>query len=244
MSDAPEPDPYFRAIEEEFLRRRGAPLLLSPRDWGLIAAWQEGGIPLRIVLQGIASVFDAWERRAPASRRINSLSYCRQEVLSLHAIWLGLQAAGAGRPGAGGDTGAVTTAGAAMRRHLGRLHRRLREAMATASEAGSDRLVAALAGAAGDLKRLRKDLRGGLIGLEELEIRLKGLDAAVVEAARQALPAERIREAEVEVERALAERAARIGAPALEAIVRAGVAHAIRRACNLPRLTLFDDTPH
>ena len=66
---------YYRAIEEEFVRRRGAALLLSPRDWTLIGTWHEAGIPLRIVLQGIASVFDAFERRAPAGRRINSLSY-------------------------------------------------------------------------------------------------------------------------------------------------------------------------
>ncbi len=63
MSEPGEAGDYYRAVEEEFLRRRGAPLLLSPRDWALIGDWQAAGIPLRIVLQGIANVFDAFERR-------------------------------------------------------------------------------------------------------------------------------------------------------------------------------------
>src|SRR4029077_10459400 len=55
-------DEYFRAVEEEFVRRRGAAMLLSPRDWSLIGEWQEAGVPLRVVLQAINNIFDAFER--------------------------------------------------------------------------------------------------------------------------------------------------------------------------------------
>ena len=49
---------YFNRIEEHFGRRRGGPLVLSPKDWGLVEAWHDSGIPLRIVLRGINQAFD------------------------------------------------------------------------------------------------------------------------------------------------------------------------------------------
>ncbi len=237
MTEPVEPDPYYRAIEEEFLRRRGAPLLLSPRDWSLIGEWKAAGIPLRVVLQGVANVFEAWSRRAPAGRRINSLSYCRQEVLALHTIDLGLRAAGAGRPA----TGETEGAGRAVARHLGRLHRGLRAAMATASEAGRDLLVGALAEAAADVQRIRKELKIGAFRLEELEDRLRRLDETVVAAAGRSLPAATLASAEASIERSIAVSAVGMGAAALEATRRVALARAVRAACALPRLTLFED---
>src|SRR5258706_1973204 len=117
------PDPYFQSIEEEFVRRRGAAMLLSPRDWHLMAEWKAAGIPLRVVLQSIRNVFDAFERRAATGRRINSLSYCRQEVASLHEIDLTVHAVEAGRP-TGAVRGAPGTAPGAPR--PGRLQRQAR----------------------------------------------------------------------------------------------------------------------
>jgi hypothetical protein len=237
MTGPAEPDPYYRDVEEEFLRRRGAPLLLSPRDWSLIGEWQAAGIPLRIVLQGIANVFEAWRGRAPAGRRINSLSYCRQEVLALHTIYLGLRGAGAGRPVSGEEGGA----GRALSRHLGRLHRGLRQAMAAASEAGRDLLVGALAEAAADVKRVRRDLKTGAFRLEDLEGRLRRLDDAVVDAARRSLPAATLAAAQESIGKDLAERAGQMTATALATTRHVALTRAVRYECALPRLTLFDD---
>jgi hypothetical protein len=36
---SPEEAEYFRLIEERFCALRGAAMLLSPRDWNLIAGW-------------------------------------------------------------------------------------------------------------------------------------------------------------------------------------------------------------
>src|SRR5262245_7733792 len=143
-------DPYFQAIEEAFNRRRAAPHLLSPRDWALIDSWQRARIPLRIVLQGIDNAFDAWARRPPTARRINSLSYCRQEVLALHELYLGLHGAEAARP----DEARAVHPAKALARHLGRLARRVKEAMGAASAGGLDPLVGALAEAAAEIKRM------------------------------------------------------------------------------------------
>ena len=83
MSDSGH-EQYFDRIEEYFGRRRGGPLVLSPKDWSLIEAWHESGIPLKIVLRGINQAFDRFAASGPRPDRINSLRYCEQEI---QAAW-------------------------------------------------------------------------------------------------------------------------------------------------------------
>ncbi|HET9533490.1 MAG TPA: hypothetical protein VFQ92_24265 [Blastocatellia bacterium] len=71
---------YFTEVEEEFVRRRGKPLLVSPMDWALIESWKNTGIPLHIVLRAINSAFDAYDARPRRFRKVNSIFYCQQEV--------------------------------------------------------------------------------------------------------------------------------------------------------------------
>ncbi|MFN7947154.1 MAG: hypothetical protein U0Z53_17510 [Blastocatellia bacterium] len=71
---------YFTEIEEEFVRRRGSHLLVSPLDWSLIETWQQRGIPLHVVLRGINSSFESCDPKARRGRKVNSLFYCQQEV--------------------------------------------------------------------------------------------------------------------------------------------------------------------
>ncbi len=73
---------YFSEIEEHFQRRRGSILICSPLDWALMEMWKEAGIPLEAVLRGIDAAFDKYDRRAKKTRKVNSLAYCQQEVLS------------------------------------------------------------------------------------------------------------------------------------------------------------------
>jgi hypothetical protein len=229
-------DEYYRAVEEAFVRRRGAAMLLSPRDWSLIGEWKEAGIPLRVVLQGIDNIFDAFERRAPAGRRINSLSYCRQEVLALHELYHVLHAAEAGRP----TSVARTAGGGAAVRHLGRLARRVREAMAVASEAGRDRLVGCLAEVAAELKHLRKDIKGGISDPHALEERLRRFDDNLLAATRDALAGSELAGLERAADLALGRAGDRMTPEARERTRRTALAALLRRAVGLPRLTLFD----
>jgi hypothetical protein len=71
---------YFTEIEEEFVKRRGSHMLVSPLDWTLIETWKQRGIPLHIVLRGINSSFDGYDRRLSRGRKVNSLFFCQQEV--------------------------------------------------------------------------------------------------------------------------------------------------------------------
>ena len=73
---------YFTEIEEQFLRRRGGGLLLTTLDWALIETWKEAGIPLEAALRGIDAAFDRYDQRPSKSKKVNSLAYCSQEVLT------------------------------------------------------------------------------------------------------------------------------------------------------------------
>jgi hypothetical protein len=73
---------YFSEIEERYLQRRGGGLLLSTLDWSLIETWKDAGIPLEAVLRGIDAAFDRYEQRPSKTKKINSLAYCSQAVLS------------------------------------------------------------------------------------------------------------------------------------------------------------------
>lgn len=81
---------YYTEIEDTFVRRRGKHLLLSPIDWAMIEGWQERGIPLHIVLRGIESVFDTFDKN-PGTRTIKGLLYCREEIEAQYAEWLTAQ---------------------------------------------------------------------------------------------------------------------------------------------------------
>ncbi len=74
------PDPlYFQEIAGAFLARRGAPLILSPRDLELIASWERAGIPLAAVLEGIENAMAPAGRPGPR-RPVLTLAFCGREV--------------------------------------------------------------------------------------------------------------------------------------------------------------------
>ncbi len=74
---------YFQAIEEIFVRLRGAPLLLSPADWQAARRWHREGVPLDLVRQALEEVFAKRKERG-AKGRISSLRYCASAV---EAAW-------------------------------------------------------------------------------------------------------------------------------------------------------------
>ena len=82
-----ETDRYFRAVEDHFIRLRGAPLVLSPDDWHLADTWLERRIPLPEVLRAISEVFES--ARARGRRKpVLSLAYCRHAVEEAYALHL------------------------------------------------------------------------------------------------------------------------------------------------------------
>lgn len=78
---------YFTEIEEEFVKRRGSHMLVSPLDWSLMENWKQRDIPLQVVLRGISNSFDGYDQRAQRGRKVNSLFYCQQEVEALFQVF-------------------------------------------------------------------------------------------------------------------------------------------------------------
>ena len=56
--------------------------MLSTLDWALIETWKDAGIPLAAALRGIDEAFDRYEQRPSKTKKVNSLAYCSQLVLS------------------------------------------------------------------------------------------------------------------------------------------------------------------
>src|ERR1700730_5099827 len=73
---------YFTEIEEHLQQRRGGILLLSTLDWALIETWKSAGVPLEAVLRGVDDAFDKYDERPSKSKKVNSLAYCSQAVLT------------------------------------------------------------------------------------------------------------------------------------------------------------------
>jgi hypothetical protein len=57
-------------------------MLCSTLDWALMETWKQAGIPLEAVLRGIDAAFDRYDARPNKTRKVNSLTYCAQEVLA------------------------------------------------------------------------------------------------------------------------------------------------------------------
>lgn len=105
---AKEQSRYYRLITEEFLRRRGAPLILAPGDFPVLAGWEARRIPLDAVLEGIRGAFEFLSMKGRPARGLK-LKYCEPFVdraLAQHKE----RRAGAGRSAAAPMPGAAQTA--------------------------------------------------------------------------------------------------------------------------------------
>lgn len=70
---------YFRALEAELSRLRGAPVILPPADYHQARAWREMGIPLDVVTTAMGEVY-ARRRESGELGRVSSLRYFASEV--------------------------------------------------------------------------------------------------------------------------------------------------------------------
>jgi hypothetical protein len=85
---------YYQSVEEFFVSRRGDPLFLSNPDWLLVRGWRRQGIPLRIVLRGIADALESHAHSFSRQRKVSSLAYCKAEVEAARQRWERALAAG------------------------------------------------------------------------------------------------------------------------------------------------------
>jgi hypothetical protein len=230
---------YFTEIEEQFLRRRGGGLLLTTLDWALIETWKDAGIPLEAVLRGIDSAFDRYDQRPSKSRKVNSLAYCSQEVLSA-AEDMKEAAVGASseqpsnKPSAmqGFEPEVIT---AFLLRNANALENAKLPARAGIS------LEAVAREAAQTLRKLAQEIetRKSPPKLEDLERHLTVLEEKLFALLLAAAPDEEVVAIRAQADRELAPYRGKMSAPQITQLQKQYLHKRLLEKYNLPRLSLF-----
>jgi hypothetical protein len=223
---------FFRDIEDHFVRLRRAPLVLSPGDWQVAAAWQERGIPLSVVLRALDTVFEKAAGR-PRHRSVQSLAYCRHAVEEEYARHLEASVGARGvapRTGVSGVSGAVSSR---LRRIGGDLERSADAWTATARGAAGQ-VVAAI--------RLMADrAENGEAAPERLEAELLELERSLLDVLAAELPEARRVALVAACEERLAAYRHRMNPEVLERTRNRCIEAGMRREHGLTRLSLLSD---
>jgi hypothetical protein len=220
MNATEEDRAFYEAAEAAFIRRRGTPFLLSPKDFSLLREWRALGVPIGAVEAGIDEAFTRREERA-AVGRVNSLSYCRDAVLE---AWERVSdaARGKGEP----SSGESVDVGAALDALSGRLHE---------SASRRPELAEPLESARAALTRLKASRKTA----EEIEASLVRLDRRLAKDLHAALPEPERSAIDADVSRQLGAALSRMDEAAADKTTKTLVRRAVRERLDLPRLTLL-----
>jgi len=226
---------YFTEIEEHFQRRRGTILLLSTLDWALIETWKNAGVPLEAALRGIDAAFDRYDQRPTKSKKVNSLAYCAQEVLTA-AEDMKEAAVGAGELKPEKQPGfEVADIAAFLRRNAGLLEKsRLHTREGFAPEALIRESAQSLQKLADEVETSEK-----LPRLEDLERRLTVIEEKLFAAILAATPDDALVAVRAEADRDLAPYRRNMTAPQIEQLHKQYVHKRLLEHCGVPRLSLF-----
>lgn len=229
----PRVDDYFSSIEEHFVRLRESPLLLSPKDWWLIQKWKEEGIPLSVVLQGLNRTFDKFKKGAQKRRKINSIAYCAQEVLS---AWEEFKESLIGKKKSEEQPPLFTFEEIAS--FLGELQQGLERAAKIAARKGKEELEGKLRDINRDVDQLRAEADEEM-DLEKVEERLEELENIVKEAIRHAEDEEVVKEIERQAEEELKEYRRGMSPRLFKDTVEGFVWKKLLASYKIPRMSIF-----
>lgn len=221
MSETEGDRGYYAAAEAAFIARRGTPFLLSPKDFALLKEWRALGIPLEAIEAGIDDAFTKREERG-ATGRVNSLSYCRDAILS---VWERRAETAVGR-GAGRAGGRSLDPSAA----LARLSERL-DSVARVHPELTEKIESALR----SLDRLARSRKPA----GEIEASLARLDRRLSNELALVLFPERRLRIDSRVDELLAKARVIMDRETEEKTRRALMRRTLREELALPRLTLL-----
>jgi hypothetical protein len=236
---------YFTEIEEQFLRRRGGGLLLTTLDWALIETWKDAGIPLEAVLRGIDAAFDRYDQRPSKSKKVNSLAYCSQEVLTA-AEDMKEAAAGAATNDSSNREKEKSALGFEPQTILQFLLRNADQLERADLPSGPGISAAAIVREiAATLRKLAQEITAAENDkkkspkLEDLERRLTVLEEKLFAALLTATPDDLIVAARAQADRELAAYRRKMTAPQIDQLQKQYVHKRLLEKYNLPRLSLF-----
>jgi hypothetical protein len=240
---------YFTEVEEEFVRRRGKPIMISPLDWALVETWKDAGIPLHIVLRAINEAFDAYDARAQKYRKINSIFYCQQQVEAAFAEYRLAQVGGdpASLGSASGESSGARRASDqpafpkdVLFGFLARCDDELRAAGSRASTSGLSALENAIVRSRTRMKEIIVEVEGSArVDAEALERDLDGLDRMILEAARESFGEEELKKLRAEAGSNLRSYRKKMDKAIYEQTVHNFISRRLREINNIPRMSLF-----
>ena len=236
---------YFTEIEEEFVRRRGKPLLISPMDWALVESWKTAGIPLHVVVRAINQAFDSYDSRPRRPRKVNSIFYCQQEVETVFAEYMLSQVGAAPRTSGearGRGPKEAPTPGFPREMVLEFLTRCDQELAGrrTASDSDPEEVVDAVTRARARLKELIGDVSASArIDSEGLEHDLDSIDRMLFQSILSATSEGDLKSIREEAESELHSYRKKMDKDIYQQTVTNLVSRRLREINRIPRLSLF-----
>jgi hypothetical protein len=226
---------YFTEIEEHYQQRRGGALLLSTLDWALIETWKDAGVPVQAVLRGIDEAFDKYDQGRSKNRKVNSLAYCSQAVMSAAEEMkeAALGAAPAEKP---------KEKGFHLSEIVGFLLNNATQLQAAKLPERPGISVGAVArDASASIRQLAEEIeRTGIPSrLEDLERRLSVLEEKLFAALLAAIPDDQIVAVRAQADRELAPYRRKMPAAQIEQLQKQFTHKRLLEQYNLPRLSLF-----
>ena len=205
---------YFCSIEEQFIRLRGAPMMLSNADWQVARKWFERGIPLTLVRATLEDLF-ARRRMRGASAKVLNLRYCAGAVEN---AWIEVKSLSAPRT--------------------------LSKSQPLDVAARLSRLAAALPPELDDLPAWRRRIvqlgeDDAEQSPERVETDLGRLDAELVSRLFAAMPQEKLERLQAAVDRSLVSLMRQTRSADLELARKRLLAQRLRQEQGLPVLSLF-----
>ena len=234
---------YFTEIEEEFVKRRGSHMLVSPLDWTLIETWKRRGIPLHIVLRGINSSFDGYDQRLNRGRKVNSLFFCQQEVEALFQEYVDSRV-GAGNGASKNGNGASQNGNGASQFAHGAVVEFLKAQCETLWRLEAKHLYPALketfARASERLSQIVEDLESsGAVAPELLEMDLMMIEEVILDGLREQAGEEKLGLLRKEADGKLRRYKESMEREVYEQTAGNFVAQRLREIHEVPRLSLF-----
>lgn len=238
---------YFTEVEDEFVRRRGKPMFISPMDWALVESWKNAGIPLHIVLRAINESFDAYEAKGRRYRKVNSIFYCEQTVETLFAEYRLSQVGAPATEPVQTKKGksAATRSDSAFSKEtlldfLGRSANELQSAETFSLENGRKEVVEAIKRARRRLQEMIRELeQAAQINDEALEHDLDAIDRMLLKAIATSIHPRESLTIREEAESQLGAYKKKMDKKIYERTVDNFISRRLREINRVPRLSLF-----
>jgi len=214
---------YYEEVESYFVARRGSPLFITPSEWDLVRRWEQQGIPLAVVKEGIDRVFE----RPKTLLKPRRLGYCRQTVEAAFRRFR--------ESSLGGRAGGTAQDDSSASAHLTEVSSRLQDLAAARSETKSELslLLERTAAAVRSLSERAEEAPG------EVERELTALDGKLVVESEAVLGDAVREELRREAESSLESYRGRMPEKIYRAALESGYRRRLRRKLGLPTLSLY-----